>query len=44
MFGVKSDLISEDSKFEPVSPYALSKLACYDICKYYRAAINLDVR
>lgn len=44
MFGVKSDIISEESPFEPVSPYALSKLACYNICKFYKTAFDLDVR
>lgn len=27
-----------------MSPYALSKLSCYHICKYYRATFNLDIR
>jgi GDPmannose 4,6-dehydratase len=47
MYGVKSvsdKLLSEESKMEPVSPYALSKLACFHICKYYRATFNLDIR
>jgi GDPmannose 4,6-dehydratase len=47
MYGVKSvsdKLLTEESNMEPVSPYALSKLACYHICKYYRASFNLDIR
>ena len=44
MFGVKNALINEESKMEPVSPYALSKLACYQICKYYRTSIQIDIR
>jgi GDPmannose 4,6-dehydratase len=29
---------------KPVSPYALSKLACFEICKYYKSVHKVDVR
>ena len=44
MFGVKTATINENSEMNPVSPYALSKLACFQICKYYRNVHHLDVR
>ena len=29
---------------QPCSPYAISKLACYELCLYYRRVYGLDVR
>ena len=44
MFGVKTGILNENSEMKPVSPYALSKLACYEMSKYYRRVYALDIR
>ena len=40
-FGNKLEPINEKSKFEPISPYALSKTISYYLTKYYRETHNL---
>ena len=47
MFGQtgKSDgaILNEESPFNPVSPYAVSKVSAFYICKYYRRVHSLNV-
>ena len=46
MFGNQTDengFQSEDTKMEPVSPYACSKVFGYNLCKNYRQAYNMFI-
>jgi GDPmannose 4,6-dehydratase len=44
MYGETTEFLDELSPFNPVSPYAVSKLSCYQICQYYFRTYSLDVR
>jgi len=35
--------INEQSKMEPCSPYAVSKMRSYHICKYYRSTYKINI-
>ena len=43
MFGNQVDPQDEFTLMEPVSPYGISKLACYNLCKYYRQAYMMYI-
>ena len=44
MFGLTDDkLLDENSKFNPLSPYAISKTFAYYTVKFYRQAYNMHV-
>lgn len=43
MFGDTEHPQTEESAFNPRSPYACAKAACYDICRYYREVHGLPV-
>ena len=43
MYGQATGLLNEDSPFNPVSPYAVSKVSAYYICSYYRKTHKLNV-
>ena len=44
MFGPShTQALNERSKMEPCSPYAVSKLSAYHLCKYYRQTYKLNV-
>jgi len=43
IFGYQKIKLSETSEKEPVSPYGLSKLICYEIIKSYREMFNIPV-
>jgi dTDP-glucose 4,6-dehydratase len=41
--GLKDAIFVEDDLRTPLSPYALSKICCEDICSFYRTTHNLPV-
>jgi GDPmannose 4,6-dehydratase len=41
LFKISKNKINENSKFDPVSPYAIAKLSAYFYIKYYRNNFNL---
>jgi GDPmannose 4,6-dehydratase len=41
MFGSSNKALNEDSTFNPVSPYAISKLAAHKICSSYRSNFGI---
>lgn len=43
MFGNMPEPQDEYTPMQPVSPYGISKLACYNLCKYYREAFKLFI-
>lgn len=43
MFGRSSHPQNEETEFNPLSPYACAKAACYDICNYYRGVHGMDI-
>ena len=44
MFGATcSKVLNEKTPFNPVSPYGVSKVSAYYICKYYREAFGLKI-
>lgn len=43
MFGDAPPPQNEDTPFNPLSPYACAKTACYDICQYYRNVYGMYV-
>jgi GDPmannose 4,6-dehydratase len=45
MYGPNGEaILNESSSMKPCSPYAVSKLACYEMGKYYRRAYGIDVK
>lgn len=43
MYGNSGDLLNENSKFEPVSPYGVSKLAAHNLVHVYRKSYGIFV-
>lgn len=43
MYGNALEPQDELTPMNPVSPYGISKLACYNLCKYYREAYDLFI-
>jgi GDPmannose 4,6-dehydratase len=43
MFGNQPSPQSEATQMTPVSPYGISKLAGYNLCKYYRSAFDMFI-
>lgn len=41
LFKISKNKINENSKFDPISPYAIAKLSAYFFIKYYRNNYNL---
>ena len=35
--------LTEKTKFNPVSPYAVSKVSAYYLCKYYKKVYNMQI-
>lgn len=43
MFGNATEPQDEETPMHPVSPYGISKLACYNLCHYYRDAFKMFI-
>ncbi len=43
IFNSENKFISENSSFNPVSPYALAKLHAYNTCLYFKKTYNLKI-
>lgn len=43
MFGDCSEPANEETSFNPSSPYAVSKISCYEYIKFFRSAYHLHI-